>query len=87
LFSLLAGTVFTYDGITFYRVKISATEQGNSEGVALTTVPEMLQQDRANYDKFKQRDPRDQADGFFTTVGKRHRPASKSPDQVLQFKQ
>jgi hypothetical protein len=42
LFSLLAGTVLTYDGITFYRVKISATERGNSEGVALTTVPEML---------------------------------------------
>lgn len=77
LFSLLAGNALTYDGITFYREKISAKDRVNSEGVALTTLPEMLQQDRANYGKFKQLDPRDQGDGFFTTVEKRHRPASK----------
>jgi hypothetical protein len=71
LFMLIAGTASAFDGITYYGAKISAKDRVSSEGVALTTVPAMLQQDRANYYKFKQRDPQDQADNFFTTVEKR----------------
>ncbi len=71
LMVLFAGTAAAYDGITFYGTNLSARDRVNSEGVALTTVPAILQQDRANYYKFNKRDPQDQPDGFFTTVGKR----------------
>ena len=69
--SLFIGTAWAYDGITFYGAKISSKDRVNSDGVALTTVAAMLQQDRANYYKFKKRDSEDQSDGFFTTVDKR----------------
>jgi len=71
LLLLYATAAMAYDGITFYGANLSARDRVNSEGVTLTTVPAILQQDRANYYKFNKRDPQDQSDGFFTTVGKR----------------
>jgi hypothetical protein len=69
---LFASTAaMAYDGITFYGANLSAHDRVSSTGVALTSVPAILQQDRANYYKFNKRDPQDQPDGFFTTVNKR----------------
>lgn len=71
LLLLCGGIVFAYDGITFYGAEISNRDRYNSNGERLTTVRDILRQDRANYYKFGLRDPVDQSDGYFKTKEKR----------------
>ena len=68
---LVAASGLAFDGITYYGARIGAKDRVNSEGAPLTTLSAMLQQDRANYHKLKQRDREDQGESYFTTVERR----------------
>lgn len=74
-FALLPLLFFTgasaYDGLTLYGTNLSRRDRVNSSGAPLHVIREILQQDRANYYKFKRRDPEDQPDGFFTSAKSR----------------
>lgn len=71
LFILVAGYAQAYDGITYYGTEISSKDRVSSKGVRLTTLRQILRQDRANYYKFNKRDSNDQSDGFFTSAKNR----------------
>lgn len=70
-FMFVAASGLAFDGITYYGARIGAKDRVNSEGAPLTTLSAMLQQDRANYHKLKQRDREDQGESYFTTVERR----------------
>ncbi|MFO1014863.1 MAG: hypothetical protein U1E50_13975 [Caulobacteraceae bacterium] len=48
-----------------YEARLSGRDHYNSSGVALTTAPQILRQDRANFHEFGLRDREDQSDSFF----------------------
>ena len=50
-------------GDVLFSAKLSAQDHYNSAGEKLTSVAAIIQQDRANFHKFNQRDPEDQSDG------------------------
>jgi len=55
-----------------YTATLSAKDRVSSKGAKLKTVAAILQQDRANFHKFKKRDKRDTDDGgFFAKVSNR----------------
>ena len=55
-----------FDGITFYGTTISNRDRVNSFGEKLTSVREILRQDRANFHKYQIHDAADQDDSFFS---------------------
>lgn len=59
--------LLAYDGIEFYGAKISMNDRYNSNGERLTTVRDILRQDRANYHRFNIRDDADQYDSYFSS--------------------
>ena len=71
LLTLIAGSAHAYDGITYYGTKISAQDRVSSSGTPLTTIRQILRQDRANYYKFNKRNSEDQSDGFFNSAKNR----------------
>ena len=56
-----------------YLARLSAQDHFDAEGRRLTTVAEIIRQDRANYHKYGLRDPEDQADDFFASAENRAR--------------
>lgn len=48
-----------------YCANLSARDHFNSNGQRLTTAAAIIRQDRANYHKFRRRDPGDEGDSFF----------------------
>lgn len=60
-----------YDGLDLYSCRISPQDRVNSRGGRLTTLRDILAQDRANYHKFGKRDRVDEPDGVFTTAASR----------------
>jgi len=71
LFMLVAGYAHAYEGITYYGANISAKDRISSSGARLTTVKQILRQDRANYYKFNKRDAEDEDDGYFKSAKNR----------------
>ena len=72
-FSLLfsASLAFGYDGVELYDCVISKKDRFNSSGTKLTSVRDILAQDRANYHRFQRRDAEDSDDNYFTSVARR----------------
>ena len=72
-FSLLfsASIAHGYDGVTVYHCVISKKDRFNSSGTKLTSVRDILAQDRANYHRFDRRDAEDMYDHYFTSVARR----------------
>jgi hypothetical protein len=60
-----------YDGLDLYNCRISAKDRVNSNGRKLTTLRDILVQDRANYHRFGKRDRIDEGDIVFTTATSR----------------
>lgn len=60
-----------YDGITYYGCNLSAKDRVNSAGKKLTSIRDILAQDRANVHKFGKRDRVDEIDRYCTTAAKR----------------
>jgi len=56
-----------------YCATLSARDHFNSNGQRLTTAAAIIRQDRANYHKFRRRDPGDQGDSFFGLQANRAR--------------
>ncbi len=56
-----------------YCATLSARDHFNSNGQRLTTTAAIIRQDRANYHKFRRRDPGDQGDSFFSLQANRAR--------------
>ncbi len=54
-----------------YQAKLSSKDHYNSRGVPLKKAEDIIAQDRANYHKFKKRDPQDEYDSYFTTLENR----------------
>jgi len=50
-----------------YVAKIGKADHYNSDGLRIDKAEYIIQQDRANYHKFKKRDPQDESDPFFKT--------------------
>lgn len=71
LFFFFAPILYAYDGITFYGAEITAKDRVNSEGQPLTTVKDILRQNRANYYVYGVRGKYDQPDDYFSS--KSHR--------------
>jgi serine/threonine protein kinase len=57
--------------LAVYRSRLSEQDHLSSRGERLTAIPDILRQDRANFHRFNQRDPEDQADPFFADVKNR----------------
>lgn len=72
-FSLLfsASVAVGYDGVELYDCVISKKDRFNSSGTKLTSVRDILAQDRANYHRFQRRDAEDSDDNYFTSVARR----------------
>ena len=72
-FSLLfsASIAHGYDGVDLYDCVISKKDRFNSSGTKLTSVRDILAQDRANYHRFDRRDAGDRYDNYFTSVARR----------------
>lgn len=56
-----------------YCADLSARDHFNSNGQRLTTAAAIIRQDRANYHRFRRRDPGDQSDSFFRIAANRAR--------------
>jgi len=54
-----------------YSAFLSAQDHYNSKGVRLTQSWQIIRQDRANYHRFKIRDPADEWDSFFSSLQNR----------------
>jgi len=66
LISLIFTTcIYAFDGITFYGAEITDNDRYNSSGERLTSVRDILRQDRSNYYLFHIRDRYDQGDNYF----------------------
>jgi hypothetical protein len=61
-----------YDGLDLYNCRISAKDRVNSEGNQLTTLRDILAQDRANFHRFGRRDRVDEFDTVFVTIASRN---------------
>ncbi len=77
LISLLLLSPLSYAGadepLETYTARLSADDHTNSDGKKLTTVAEIIRQDRANYHKFNLADSEDTADNFFEDAKNRER--------------
>jgi hypothetical protein len=77
LISLLLLSPLSYAGadepLETYTARLSADDHTNSDGKKLTTVAEIIRQDRANYHKFNLADSEDTADNFFEDAKQRER--------------
>lgn len=51
--------------VEVYTAKLSPRDHFNSQGKQLTSIAEVIRQDRANYHSFKIRDKEDQGDRYF----------------------
>jgi hypothetical protein len=60
-----AGAASAQQLLAEYTTYLSPRDRYNSQGVALTTVGAILQQDRANYHRFGRRDDLDMYDPYF----------------------
>jgi hypothetical protein len=60
-----AGNVSAQELIGAYVTVLSVQDMYNSDGDRLTEFCQVVQQDRANYHRFKQRDANDEGDPFF----------------------
>lgn len=69
LFFLLIFTnsIYAYNGITFYGAEISANDRYNSNGVRLTSVRDILRQDRANIQLSHVKDKYDDYNSYFAS--------------------
>lgn len=56
-----------------YCAELSARDHFNSNGQRLTTAAAIIRQDRANYHRFRRRDPGDEGDSFFRNSANRAR--------------
>jgi hypothetical protein len=65
--------IFAEEPIDSYSTKLSAQDHTNSDGVKLTSVADIIRQDRANYHKFNIRDAEDQTDTVFGDAESRER--------------
>lgn len=72
LLSLAPPDAGAYDGLDLYNCRISAHDRVNSSGKKLTTLRDILAQDRANYHRFGRRDRVDESDFVFTTTASRN---------------
>lgn len=63
-------SIYAYDGITFYGAEITSQDRYNTSGERLTTVRDILRQDRANYYLIGG-DTYDQADNYFSSKKRR----------------
>ncbi len=54
-----------------YVAKLSAQDHFNSKGVRLKSAAAIIRQDRANFHRFKVRDPEDEPDSFFASKDNR----------------
>ncbi|MDF1859473.1 MAG: hypothetical protein P1U87_04625 [Verrucomicrobiales bacterium] len=61
-----------YDGLDLYNCRISGKDRVNSRGNQLTTLRDILAQDRANYHRFGRRDRVDESDMVFVTIASRN---------------
>ncbi|MBK5968973.1 hypothetical protein CCR91_09370 [Thiorhodovibrio winogradskyi] len=68
---VLSASAHAYDGLDLYDCVISDQDRFNSKGVRLTSVRQILAQDRANYHRFHRRDARDAGDRTFVTAEQR----------------
>jgi hypothetical protein len=57
--------------IASYVARLSVTDHLNSNGQRLTSAAAIIRQDRANFHRFRIRDPEDQDDPFFADQGNR----------------
>lgn len=77
LMGLLLLSPLSYAGadepLETYTARLSADDHTNSDGKKLTTVAEIIRQDRANYHKFNLADSEDTADNFFEDAKNRER--------------
>ena len=69
--TLPLGGSLAYDGIVFYGTKLSTKDRYSSKGLRLTSLAQILQQDRANVHAFKKVDEQDEPDIYFTTSKRR----------------
>ena len=65
-------SAFAFDGITYYSTTISNKDRYNSSGVRLTSVRDILRQDRANMHKFGFADNGDGYDSYFKKASRRN---------------
>jgi hypothetical protein len=77
LSGLLSLSPLSYAGLDepleTYTAQLSANDHINSDGKKLTTVAEIIRQDRANFHKFNLRDVEDGMDSFFEDAKHRER--------------
>ncbi len=57
--------------VVAYEARLGPRDRVNSNGIPLSSVAQVVRQDRANFHHFRIRDPEDQADTFFSTPGNR----------------
>lgn len=55
---------YAYDGLDYYGCRISARDRVNSSGNKLTSIRDILSQDRANCHRFGKRDADDELDRY-----------------------
>jgi serine/threonine protein kinase len=55
-----------------YRTRLSAQDHLSSTGARLTTIPDILRQDRANFHRFGKADPEDESDPLFADARNRN---------------
>lgn len=69
--ALCGGTVFGDDLICSYTARLSPRDHRASDGVLLRDVASVIRQDRANFHRFRLRDPEDEHDDFFSSMRNR----------------
>lgn len=67
LLALSAGGASAQQDLGSYFTVLSVQDMYNSDGERLTDFCQIVQQDRANYHRFKRRDISDEGDPFFAT--------------------
>lgn len=77
LFMILAALLFitpvyAFDGLTYYSATISDKDRYNSAGKRLTSVRDILRQDRANMHEFGLTDPGDEYESYFSKASNRN---------------
>lgn len=65
------GVAQAFDGLTYYTTVLSNKDHYSSKGTYLKKYRDVLQQDRAYYNKFHRPDAGDGSDGYFITYNKR----------------
>ena len=68
LVTLCAGSAAAQEEFGSYFTVLSTQDMYNSSGKLLTDFCQIVQQDRANYHRFKRRDEGDEGDPFFSSA-------------------